>query len=82
MLTMDPAGPSPACPRTPPLPPPFLRLPAGVPYTIVHPGGLIDQAGGRRQLLVGKHDEFMDSGGPRTVPREDVAEVGCASSAA
>ena len=50
-------------------------LPAGVPYTIVHPGGLTDHPGGRRQLLVGKHDEFMDSGGPRAVPRADVAEV-------
>ncbi|KAL4425711.1 hypothetical protein ABPG75_009727 [Micractinium tetrahymenae] len=48
---------------------------SGVPYTIIHPGGLIDQPGGKRQLLVGKHDAFMDSGGPRSVPREDVAEV-------
>ena len=51
------------------------RLPAGVAYTIVHPGGLTDHPGGRRQLLVGKRDEFMGSGGPRSVPRADVAEV-------
>jgi len=39
-------------------------------------GGLIDQPGGRRELLVGKHDRFMDdTSGPRTIPRADVAEV-------
>ncbi|PSC75336.1 Nucleoside-diphosphate-sugar epimerase [Micractinium conductrix] len=49
---------------------------SGVAYTIIHPGGLIDQPGGRRQLLVGKRDSFMDvPGGPRTVPRADVAEA-------
>lgn len=46
-------------------------------------GGLIDQPGGQRELLVGKHDRFMDDpSGPRTIPRADVAEVcwrrGCA----
>ena len=49
--------------------------PPGLAYTIVHPGGLIDQEGGRRQLLLGKGDAFMDGEGPRTVPRADVAEV-------
>ncbi|GAB4821230.1 hypothetical protein N2152v2_008276 [Parachlorella kessleri] len=47
---------------------------SGVPYTIIHPGGLQDKPGGQRQLLVGKHDQFMDST-TRTIPRADLAEV-------
>lgn len=49
---------------------------SGLAYTIIHPGGLIDQPGGQRELLVGKHDRFMDdASGPRTIPRADVAEI-------
>ncbi|KAK9829467.1 hypothetical protein WJX72_006041 [[Myrmecia] bisecta] len=47
---------------------------SGMPYTIVHPGGLIDREGGKRELLVGKDDK-LTSTGYRTVPRADVAEV-------
>jgi uncharacterized protein YbjT (DUF2867 family) len=47
---------------------------SGVPYTIVHAGGLIDKEGGKRQLTVGKNDEFLALTS-RTVPRADVAEV-------
>ena len=48
---------------------------AGLPYTIIHPGGLGDQEGGKRELLVGKNDKLTESG-YRMVPRADVAEVG------
>lgn len=63
--------------RAPPLPgpPPFpAPLSAGVAFTIIHPGGLLDEPGGKRELLVGKNDAFLDTP-TRTVPRADVAEV-------
>ena len=47
---------------------------SGRPYTIVHPGGLIDEAGGERELVLGV-DDGMDGTESRTVPREDVASV-------
>lgn len=47
---------------------------AGVPYTIIHAGGLLDKSGGQRELTVGKNDEFLKLK-VRSVPREDVAEV-------
>ena len=43
-------------------------------YTIVHPGGLIDEAGGERELVLGV-DDSMEGTDSRTVPRDDVAEV-------
>lgn len=48
--------------------------PVGVPYTIIHAGGLLDKAGGQRELTVGKNDEFL-ANKVRSVPRDDVAEV-------
>jgi len=47
---------------------------SGIDYTIVHPGGLLDESGGRRSLLVGVDDKLME-GPARTIPREDVAEI-------
>lgn len=47
---------------------------SGRPYTIVHPGGLINEPGGERELVVGVDDE-REGTDSRTVPREDVAEV-------
>eukprot|EP00534_Pseudo-nitzschia_fraudulenta_P001441 CAMPEP_0201127144 /NCGR_PEP_ID=MMETSP0850-20130426/28937_1 /ASSEMBLY_ACC=CAM_ASM_000622 /TAXON_ID=183588 /ORGANISM="Pseudo-nitzschia fraudulenta, Strain WWA7" /LENGTH=332 /DNA_ID=CAMNT_0047395871 /DNA_START=247 /DNA_END=1245 /DNA_ORIENTATION=- len=47
-------------------------------YTIVHPGGLINEPGSQRELIVGVDDDRVTYGGedsPRTVPREDVARV-------
>lgn len=44
------------------------------PYTIVHPGGLLNEPGGERELVVGVDDEQIGTDS-RTVPREDVAEV-------
>ena len=51
---------------------------SGLAYTIIHPGGLLDQPGGRRELLVGQNDAFLHEtpgGIPPSVPRADVAEV-------
>lgn len=51
---------------------------SGIDYTIIRAGGLIDEPGGRRELLVGKDDIFLnqtpDDIKP-VVPRADVAEV-------
>lgn len=47
---------------------------AGVPYTIIHAGGLLDKPGGQRELTVGKNDEFL-ANKVRSIPRDDVAEV-------
>ena len=46
---------------------------SGLPYTIVHPGGLLNEDGGKRQLVVGVDDNRDE--GERSIPREDVAEV-------
>jgi uncharacterized protein YbjT (DUF2867 family) len=51
---------------------------SGIDYTIVRAGGLLDQSGGKRELLVGKNDEFLKNppnGIPTSIPRADVAEV-------
>jgi uncharacterized protein YbjT (DUF2867 family) len=45
-----------------------------VEYTIVHPGGLVNEPGGERKLVVGVDDD-MSGTESRTVPREDVAQV-------
>ncbi|KAF6265326.1 hypothetical protein COO60DRAFT_1479875 [Scenedesmus sp. NREL 46B-D3] len=47
---------------------------SGVPYTIIHPGGLIDEAGGAKQLVLGVDDKLMDNN-PRNIPRADVATL-------
>ena len=47
---------------------------SGLPYTIVHPGGLIDERGGARELVLGVDDERAGTES-RTVPRADVAEL-------
>lgn len=45
-------------------------------YTIVHPGGLINEAGGERELVPGVDDDMSyGNTDSRTVPREDVAHV-------
>ncbi|MBD2186251.1 SDR family oxidoreductase [Aerosakkonema funiforme] len=51
---------------------------SGIDYTIVRAGGLLDQAGGKRELLVGKNDTMLvnpPNGIPTSIPRADVAEV-------
>ncbi|EFJ29885.1 hypothetical protein SELMODRAFT_170290 [Selaginella moellendorffii] len=47
---------------------------SGLPYTIIRPGGLIDKEGGKRELIVGKDDELLNTS-TKSIPREDVAEV-------
>jgi len=46
---------------------------SGLPYTIVHPGGLLNEPGGKREIVIGVDDER--DVGERSIPREDVAEV-------
>uniref|UniRef100_A0A7S2GM22 NAD(P)-binding domain-containing protein n=1 Tax=Haptolina brevifila TaxID=156173 RepID=A0A7S2GM22_9EUKA len=46
---------------------------SGLPYTIVHPGGLLNEEGGKREIVIGVDDERTE--GERSIPREDVAEV-------
>jgi uncharacterized protein YbjT (DUF2867 family) len=51
---------------------------SGIDYTIIRAGGLLDQPGGKRELLVGKDDALLTNpphGIPTSVPRADVAEV-------
>ena len=52
---------------------------SGINYTIIHPGGLIDEPGGKRELIVGKNDTLSKNppdGIPPHIPRADVAELG------
>ena len=46
---------------------------SGLPYTIVHPGGLLNEEGGKREIVIGVDDSRDE--GERSIPREDVAEV-------
>ena len=46
----------------------------GLTYTIVHPGGLSNEPGGEREIVVGVDDEKTGTDS-RGIPREDVAEV-------
>lgn len=47
---------------------------SGLPYSIIHPGGLIDTPGGRRKIVSGVDDELLKRT-TRSIPRADVAEV-------
>lgn len=50
---------------------------SGITYTIVRAGGLIDERGSHREIIVGKDDLFFipDRNMPHKLPRADVAEV-------
>ena len=51
---------------------------SGIDYTIIRAGGLINESGGKRELLVGKDDLLSTNppdGIPNNIPREDVANV-------
>lgn len=51
---------------------------SGIDYTIIRAGGLLDQTGGVRELLVSKDDAFLTNppdGIPTSIPRADVAQV-------
>jgi len=47
---------------------------SGIPYTIIHPGGLLDIPGAQRELVLGVDDELYNTKFS-TVPRADVATV-------
>jgi uncharacterized protein YbjT (DUF2867 family) len=47
---------------------------SGIPYTIIHPGGLLDKAGGQREIVFGLDDNLLKEK-VRSIPREDVAEI-------
>mmetsp|Transcript_20216 Transcript_20216/g.47165 ORF Transcript_20216/g.47165 Transcript_20216/m.47165 type:complete len:316 (+) Transcript_20216:92-1039(+) len=47
---------------------------SGLDYTILHPGGLLNEDGGFRKILVDVDDKLL-AGEVRSIPREDVAEV-------
>ncbi|MGF1538976.1 MAG: SDR family oxidoreductase [Pleurocapsa sp.] len=51
---------------------------SGINYTIIRAGGLLDQPGGKRELIVGKNDSLLTNppnGIPTNIPRTDVAEL-------
>ncbi|QUS62567.1 SDR family oxidoreductase [Synechocystis sp. PCC 7338] len=51
---------------------------SGIDYTIIRAGGLLDQPGSKRELLVGKDDQLLiepPDGIPTSIPRADVAEL-------
>jgi uncharacterized protein YbjT (DUF2867 family) len=51
---------------------------SGMDYTIIRAGGLQDQPGDKRELIVGKDDELLvnpPDGIPTSIPRADVAEL-------
>lgn len=50
---------------------------SGITYTIIRAGGLMDEPGGRREIIVGKDDSFFipERNMPHKLPRADVAEV-------
>ena len=51
---------------------------SGIDYTIIRAGGLINEPGGKRELLVGKDDSLLTNppdGVSNNIPREDVANV-------
>ena len=52
---------------------------SGLDYTIIHPGGLVDECPGARELVVGVDDEMLQQATNRQVPRNDVARVACAA---
>lgn len=43
-------------------------------YTIIHPGGLLNEVGGRREYVVGVDDDMAGTES-RSIPREDVAQL-------
>ena len=51
---------------------------SGLDYTIIHPGGLLDEEGGLREIVVGVDDQQVGTDN-RSIPRADVAELLVAS---
>lgn len=59
-------------------PTPWRQVASGLKYTIIHPGGLVDEEGGKRRLAVDVDDGLLTRK-VRSIPRADVAAlaVGC-----
>jgi len=51
---------------------------SGLDYTIIHPGGLIDEEPAKREIVVGLDDVLLKLKS-RSIPRADVARVCCAA---
>merc|ERR1719438_202568 len=47
---------------------------SGLTYTIIHPGGLLDEAGSLRELVLGLDDSQLGTEN-RSIPRADVASL-------
>ena len=47
---------------------------SGLQYTIIHPGGLTDKAGGKSEIKFGVDDQLLQESS-RQIPRADVAEI-------
>ncbi|CAB1119693.1 unnamed protein product [Ectocarpus sp. CCAP 1310/34] len=47
---------------------------SGMTYTIIHPGGLLDKEGGKRQLVLDTDDKMLERKS-RSIPRADVAQA-------
>lgn len=50
---------------------------SGLDYTIIHPGGLIDDPGSERELVIDVNDALL-KGSYRAIPRADVASLAVA----
>ena len=50
---------------------------SGLEYTIIHPGGLVDEEGGKRRLVVDLDDALLKRK-TRSIPRADVARLAVA----
>ncbi|MBE9171060.1 SDR family oxidoreductase [Pleurocapsales cyanobacterium LEGE 06147] len=51
---------------------------SGLDYTIIRAGGLLDEPGGKRELIVGKNDTLLTNppnGIPTSIPRTEVASL-------
>lgn len=48
---------------------------SGVPYTVINPGGLINEDPGERELVAGKNDELFKVYNPPSIPRGDLAHA-------
>jgi uncharacterized protein YbjT (DUF2867 family) len=51
---------------------------SGLTYTVIHPAGLLNDTGGKRELVVGIDDQQLETEN-RSIPRADVAELLIAS---
>lgn len=56
---------------------------SGLTYTILHPGGLFNEPGGQREIVLGVDDELLaqagSKGSSRRIPRDDVAALSVAA---